>query len=126
MAGPLILVVDDEKDIVEIICDLFAGEGYRTCTAYDGQQALQAIAREKPDAVILDIKMPVLDGLEVIRRIRAEPSLASLPVVVLTATQVIQELQDRFRELHVTTWISKPFEPEDLLTAVKRALKKAS
>ncbi len=125
MAGPLILVVDDEKDIVEIICDLLAAEGFRTRAAYDGQQALEEIARQRPDAVILDIKMPVLDGLEVIRRIRAEPSTASLPIVVLTATQVIQELQDRFRELRVATWISKPFEPEDLLATVKHALKRA-
>ncbi len=122
MAHEQILVVDDERDIVEIICDFLQGEGYRTLAAYDGGQALEALNRYHPDAVILDIKMPVLDGLEVIRQLRANPKLTSTPVIVLTATQVIRESEERFRQLKVATWMAKPFEPVDLLNAVAKAL----
>ncbi len=119
-----ILVVDDEKDIVEIICDLLKGDGYRTLAAYDGDQALQMIGREPPDLVILDIKMPVVDGFAVIETVRAIPSLVSTPIIVLTATQIIQEVEDRLKNFNIQTCISKPFEPTELLAAVKRGLEK--
>lgn len=118
----LVLVADDEKDIVEIACELLEDAGYRTLSAYDGQEALQAIQRDRPDAIVLDIKMPVMDGFQVIEHLRANPELSAIPIVVLTATQVIQEAQERFRQLGVTYWISKPFEPKDLVSAVTQAL----
>ena len=124
-SGKLVLVVDDEKDIAEIVSELLQGEGYRTAEAYDGRQALEALRRQRPDGVVMDIKMPVLDGLEVIRRARADPALASLPIVVLTATRVVEELEEEFRQLKVRHWITKPFEPEELVRTVAEALKES-
>ena len=118
----LILVVDDERDIVEIICDILSDAGFKTMTAYDGQQALEKIERQKPDMLVLDMKMPVLDGLGVIRHLRADPFLSDIPIVVVTATQVIIEVQERYRQLGVSACIAKPFEPEELLAAVTNAL----
>ena len=122
MAGKLILVVDDERDIAEIVSELLQGEGYRTTLAYDGQEALAALRRHRPDAVVLDIKMPVMDGLEVIHRMRADPAFQATPVVVLTATRVIEELEQEFRQYRVHHWISKPFEPADLIRSITNAL----
>lgn len=116
------LVVDDERDIAEIVSELLQGEGYRTLVAHDGQQALELLHRQRPDAVVLDIKMPVLDGLEVIRRVRADPALASLPIVVLTATRVVEDLEQEFRRMQVHRWITKPFEPDDLVRTVGEVL----
>lgn len=119
---PLILVVDDERDIAEIVAELLGGEGYRTVRAYDGQEALTALGQHRPDAIVLDIKMPVMDGLEVLRRLRKDPDYLRLPVIVLTATRVITDLQNEFRQLGVYRWISKPFEPDHLIATVRSAL----
>ena len=124
MAKKRILVVDDERDIVEIVRELLEGEGYETFPAYDGVEALEAAKTGRPDGIVMDIKMPGLDGIEVIRRLRADPTLFSTPVVVLTATQVIRESSEQFQQLNVHRWISKPFEPEDLIRAVAGAVKK--
>ena len=118
-----ILVVDDERDIVEILCELLEGEGYSTVAAYDGEQALERIGQEPIHLIVLDIKMPVIDGFGVIETLRAIPSLAAIPIVVLTATQMIQDIMDRLRKFDIQICLSKPFEPKDLLNAVAKALK---
>lgn len=125
MAGAgrkLILVADDEKDIAEIVCEMLEGEGYATVQAYDGEEALRIIRGRRPRAAVLDIKMPGIDGLEVIRRLRQDPDLKALPIVVLTATRIIRELEEEFRQLEVHSWMAKPFEPDQLIAAVKSAL----
>ncbi len=121
MAPKRVLVVDDERDIAEIVSELLEGEGFQTLRAYDGQEALDALERHHPDAVVMDIKMPVIDGLEAIRRVRKNPALRSTPIVVLTATRVIRELEEEFHQLKVHSWLSKPFEPDQLVAAVKAA-----
>ncbi len=121
MTQKLILIVDDERDIVEIVSELLQEKGYRTVQAYDGREAIEMIERHHPDGLVLDIKMPVLDGLGVIRYLRSKPEFASIPVVVLTATQVIQEAKQEFAQLNVHTWMSKPFEPDELCAAVNKA-----
>ncbi len=122
MAGELILVVDDERDIVEIVSAVLEGEGFRTLTAYDGQQALEALRRHHPNGMVLDIKMPGIDGLEVMRRLRADSSLCSTPVIVLTASQTTDELTRQLTQLGVSTWLVKPFEPADVVAAVSKAV----
>lgn len=123
MSKQRILVVDDERDIVEIIREILEGEGYSTLPAYDGQEALGLIGREPVHLVVLDIKMPVIDGFGVIETLRAIPSLAKIPIVVLTATQMIQDIVDRLRKFNVQVCLAKPFEPKELLSAVAKALK---
>ncbi len=122
MNEKLVLVVDDERDIVEIVCELLQGAGYQTTVAYDGRQALEKIAHRQPDLIVTDIKMPLVDGLQILEHVRADPSLASIPVIILTATQVMREARERFRKLGIYGWIAKPFEPEELLATVEQAL----
>ena len=124
MGKKQILVVDDELDIVEIICEILQGAGYETFSATDGQQALEAMAHRKPDLVVLDIKMPVLDGISVIQQMRNDPSLAKVPVVVVTATQFLIGFQDQHRALAISGCVAKPFEPEEILSAVGKALER--
>ena len=124
MRTPLILVADDERDIVEIVCELLKEAGYLTVDANDGKQALKQVALHHPDGIVLDIKMPELDGLEVIRRLKSDALSQKIPVIVLTATQVIQESKEEFFRLGVFAVIAKPFEPDLLVDTVERAVPK--
>ena len=80
-----ILVVDDEIDVVEVVEMLLELEGYKVLKAYDGKEALEAVEKEIPDLVILDIMMPEIDGVEVCRRFRANEKLNNVPIVMFSA-----------------------------------------
>jgi CheY-like chemotaxis protein len=84
-AGAPVLVVDDEADARALVRDILTAGGYRVTEAADGREALEAIARERPALVVLDLMMPELDGFEVLEHLGADPALRELPVVVLTA-----------------------------------------
>ncbi|NTU79274.1 MAG: response regulator transcription factor [Chloroflexales bacterium] len=120
MADALILVVEDEPTIVEVVVRYLQREGFRTVTAGDGEGALRAVARERPDLLVLDIMLPGLDGLEVLRRLRAG---GSLPVVMLTARG---EEIDRVvgLELGADDYLTKPFSPRELVARVKAVLRR--
>lgn len=80
-----ILVTDDHADTNRIVCRLLRSRGYRTVSAFTGKEALAAIAAEIPDLLVLDIMMPEMDGMEVLRHLRVNPATANLPVIVLSA-----------------------------------------
>ena len=82
-SGARILIVDDEKDFCEILFHVFQKEGFRPLVAHDGETALEMIRAGMPDAVLLDVKMPGIDGLEVLRR--AKRFDADLPILMITA-----------------------------------------
>ncbi|HMQ30697.1 MAG TPA: response regulator transcription factor [Chloroflexaceae bacterium] len=120
MEKALILVVEDEPTIVEVVVRYLQREGFRTATAGDGEGALRAVARERPDLLVLDLMLPGLDGLEVLRRVRAG---GALPVVMLTARG---EEIDRVLglELGADDYITKPFSPRELVARVKAVLRR--
>jgi CheY-like chemotaxis protein len=109
-----ILIVDDEFSIVETLGEIVSMEGYAFTGAANGKEALAAIRAARPALVILDYMMPVMDGLQVLAAIRADPSLAPLPVIIMTAAPLgIPAAQKRWNEL-----LLKPFEAGQLLSAV--------
>jgi DNA-binding response OmpR family regulator len=120
MPEALILVVEDEPTIVEVVVRYLQREGFRTITAGDGESALQAVARERPDLLVLDLMLPGLDGLEVLRRLRAN---GAIPVVMLTARG---EEIDRVvgLELGADDYLTKPFSPRELVARVKAVLRR--
>lgn len=121
---PPILVVDDERDIVEIVCAYLADAGYQGVPAYDGEAAPAAITRQPPAAVILDIKMPGVDGYGVIRWIKRHPVHRQIPIIVLTATKVHRISQGGTRPAPVRlTTIPKPCDPARLVAAVQEQLR---
>ena len=119
-----VLVVDDDPDIVQFVSVNLELEGYEVSSATDGKEALASITADAPDLVILDIMMPEMDGLAVLRRMRAHPTSANVPVIVLTAKALPQ---DRIRglELGADDYISKPFELDELLVRVRTVLQRA-
>ncbi len=120
MAEALILVVEDEPTIVEVVVRYLVREGFRTITAGDGEAALRAVARERPDLIVLDLMLPGLDGLEVLRRVRAG---GAVPVVMLTARG---EEIDRVvgLELGADDYVTKPFSPRELVARVRAVLRR--
>jgi CheY-like chemotaxis protein len=85
MAAPLILIVDDEPDIREVIAEMLLLDGYRVRTASNGKLALERARGQRPDLIVLDLMMPVMNGWEFLEAKRADPELAAIPVMIVTA-----------------------------------------
>ena len=117
-----ILIVDDEPTIVEVVARYLERAGYRTHTAANGEQALEAAARERPDLVVLDLMMPGIDGLRVMRRLRDQ---ASEPVGVILLTARGEE-SDRVTGLRLGAddYVVKPFSPVELVARVDAVLRR--
>lgn len=117
-----ILIVDDEDDIREVAAlSLETVGGYEVLSARSGAIALELAAAEKPDAILLDVMMPDMDGPTTFQRLRAQPSTASIPVVFLTA-KVQPSERARFASLGANAVLSKPFDPLTLASELSQAL----
>ena len=119
MAKKRILVVDDEKHIVRLVQLNLERAGYEVITAYDGLEALEKVQSEHPDMIVLDVMMPRLDGFETLRRLRANPETAEIPVIMLTAKSQEQDIFTGWQS-GADCYLTKPFNPMELLTFVKR------
>lgn len=117
-AGKKILIVEDEKDILALVVLYLEKEGFRTCTAATGLEGLTQVQTEHPDLVILDLMLAEMDGLEVCKRIRADPKTTRLPIIMLTAKA---EESDTIigLELGADDYVTKPFSPKALIARVK-------
>jgi two-component system, OmpR family, phosphate regulon response regulator PhoB len=119
-----ILVVEDERDIAALVAYHLTKEGYRVRSAEGGQEALEAIATEKPDLMILDLMLPAFSGYEVLQEVRRRPEMAEVPVVVLTARR---DEADRVQalELGADDYVTKPFSPRELVVRVSAVLRRS-
>jgi CheY-like chemotaxis protein len=115
--APLVLVVDDDPDILEAVCDVLAGEGYRVARARHGREALARVAEERPDLVLLDMMMPVMDGLAFARELQAAGRSPPIPVVVISADGDAE----RAGGVGAREFLPKPFDLDALLDAVRRS-----
>jgi CheY-like chemotaxis protein len=104
---PKILVVDDEEHIVMILKDSLEFSGFQVATALDGLEALERVASDMPDLVVLDIGMPKLDGWEVCRRLKGDPRTKDLPIIILTAYAQTSD-QRKGAQLGADRFITKP------------------
>lgn len=119
--GRRILVVDDDPRIVRLVGINLEMEGYEVASASNGREALEQVAAFAPDLVVCDVMMPVMNGLEVVARMRRDPQTARLPVIMLSAKA--QEIDIRQgKGVGATAYITKPFDPVELIDAVARLL----
>jgi DNA-binding response OmpR family regulator len=124
-AGHVVLVADDDGDILEYVKLRLELAGYGVLTASTGEEALTLALEHRPDLAVLDLVMPKMSGMELIRRIREEPSVSAMPLIVLSA-HVGQWDVERALEAGADYYLSKPFtDPADLLAQVEEALKQA-
>lgn len=118
-----ILVVDDERDIVDLLRYNLTQEGFDVAAAYNGKEALEK-ASQVPDLIVLDLMMPVLDGFDTCKRLKADPKTARIPLIFLTASSSeVDEVVGL--ELGADDYIQKPISPRKLVARVKTALRRA-
>ena len=119
-----ILVVDDDRQIVRLVQSYLQQSGFSVLTAYDGEEALHVIRREKPDLIVLDLMLPKRDGLEITRILRSDQNLASIPILMLTAR--IEDMDKILGlELGADDYLTKPFNPSEVVARVRAILRRA-
>ena len=111
---PLVLVVDDDPDILDAVCDILEGEHYRVARARHGQEALERVAEERPDVVLLDLMMPIMDGVAFAQTLRARYADIEIPIVVISADGNPQ----RAASVRARGFLAKPFDIDALLAEV--------
>ncbi|MFY9837930.1 MAG: response regulator [Xanthobacteraceae bacterium] len=114
-----ILVVEDQPDNRQIIRDMLAPTDYEITEAENGEQALAAIAKQRPDLILMDIQLPVMDGYEATRRIKADPALRSIPIIAVTSYALSGE-EKKARSAGCDEYVPKPFSPRQLLAKIRQ------
>ena len=120
-----ILIIEDDPDIVELLRYNLERESYRVTAAGDGAAGLDALRRERPDLLILDLMLPEVSGLDVCRTVRGDPELATLPVIMLTAKSEDADVISGI-ELGADDYITKPFSPRQLVARVGAVLRRVA
>ena len=118
---PLILLVDDDREIILGLSLRMRAANYEIAIARDGKEGLASARENRPDAIILDVRMPVMDGLTMLGELRANEATAAIPVVVLSAN-IASSAKARALELGARYFIQKPYESSTLIQAVRSAL----
>ena len=116
-----ILVVDDQEDNRQILRDLLSSVGYELIEAEDGEQGLAAASAHRPDLILMDIQMPVLDGYDTTRRIKADPALRNIPVIAVTSYALSGD-ETKARAAGCDDYVTKPYSPRALLAKVRQYL----
>lgn len=116
-----ILVVEDQEDNRQIIRDMLALTDYEISEAENGEEALVEIAKQRPDLILMDIQLPIMDGYTATRRIKADPALRSIPIIAVTSYALSGE-DKKAREAGCDDYIPKPYSPRELLAKVRQYL----
>ncbi|QRN93956.1 response regulator [Archangium violaceum] len=116
------LVVDDDPDILEALSEILEAEGFEIRRARNGKEALERLEPEPPQLILLDLMMPVMDGWEFAQRMRQKPSVANIPLIVLSADR---NVGSKATDIGAVGHLAKPFELNDLLDMVRRSLGQA-
>ena len=116
-----ILVVEDTEDNRRIIRDLLTSVGYEMIEALDGAQGVAMAGEHKPDLILMDMQLPVLDGYEATRRIKADPALAHIPVIAVTSYALSGD-EAKTKAAGCNAYVAKPFSPRQLLAKVREFL----
>jgi two-component system, OmpR family, alkaline phosphatase synthesis response regulator PhoP len=124
MAHETILVVEDEQDIQELVRYNLTKEGYRVQIVGSGEEALRAVRCESPGLVLLDLMLPGVDGLEVVRQLKSDPATRALPIIILTAKGEEADVVSGL-EIGADDYVPKPFSPRVLIARIRAVLRRA-
>lgn len=119
--APRVLIVEDTDDSRRILWDVLSHAGFVLLEAADGESGVALATQHRPDLILMDIQLPLIDGLEATRRIKADPRLAHIPVIAVTARASGQDEQSA-RRAGCCAFVPKPFSPRDLLATVREHL----
>ena len=121
MAHEKILLADDEEDIKTVVKLFLESKGYEVTTAFDGLDTLEKAKSEKPDLILLDIMMPLIDGFEVCKRLKSDETTASIPIVMLSAASKLDSVRKGI-DMGAADYIVKPFDPSKLENVISKIL----
>jgi two-component system cell cycle response regulator DivK len=116
-----ILVVEDQDDNMQILRDLLDSVGYEIIEARDGAEGVKVAKAERPDLILMDIQLPVLDGYEATRQIKADPELRTTPIIVVTSYALSGD-ETKAREAGCDDYVPKPYSPRQLLAKIMKYL----
>jgi two-component system cell cycle response regulator DivK len=116
-----ILIIEDQEDNRAIMRDLLSTAGYALIEAVDGEEGVRLARSERPDLILMDIQLPVLDGYEATRQIRATTDLKSVPIIAVTSYALSGD-EAKTREAGCDSYVAKPFSPRELLAKVRALL----
>lgn len=119
--GDTILIVDDSEDIALISARMLSSRGFAVITASDGQEALAIVARQRPNCILLDVMMPRMSGLEVLKALKADPATANIAVIMVTAKTTDDDVLHGYQE-GADYYITKPFTADELVYGVNLVL----
>ena len=119
-----ILVVEDQEDNRQILRDLLTNAGYEPTEAENGEEALAAVAKQRPDLILMDIQLPIMDGYETTRRIRTNPDLKSVPIIAVTSYALAGD-EGKALAAGCDAYVTKPFSPRQLLAKIREYLPKS-
>ncbi len=117
-----ILLVDDEKDLVETVAFRLEATGYEVIKAYDGQEALDKAKKVKPNLIILDLMLPKMDGYKVCRLLKFDEKYKNIPIILFTA-RAQEEDKKLGKEVGADDYLTKPFEPQVLLSKIQALIR---
>ena len=113
-----ILVVEDQEDNRQILRDLLANAGFEMIEAEDGEQAIELAASQRPDLILMDIQLPLVDGYEATRRLKADPNLMNIPIIVFTSYALSGD-EEKARRAGCDAYVAKPYSPRALLAKIR-------
>jgi two-component system cell cycle response regulator DivK len=116
-----ILVVDDQEDLRGVLHDLLTGSGYAVIEAADGEAGVAKAKSDHPDLILMDIQMPVIDGYEATRRIKADPDLKTIPIVAVSSFAMKGD-EEKARAAGCDHYVTKPYSPMQLLRLIRGLL----
>jgi two-component system cell cycle response regulator DivK len=114
-----ILLVEDQEDNMQILRDMLVAADYEIVEAVNGEEALAAVARQRPDLILMDIQIPLVDGYEATRRIKADPALRSIPIIAVTS-HALGDGEEKARSAGCDDFVSKPYSPRQLLLKIRQ------
>ena len=117
-----ILVVEDQPDNRQIIRDMLAPTDYEITEAENGEEALAAIAKQRPDLILMDIQLPIMDGYTATSKIKADPALRSIPIIAVTSSYALSGEEKKARAAGCDDYVPKPFSPRQLLAKIRQYL----
>ena len=122
MSQAKILLVDDDVTLHDMYAERLRAEGYVITSAYDGEEALERVPKDKPDIILLDIMMPKINGIDVMKKLREDEATASIPIILLTAlVQEINKIKGMMKE-HDQYLIKSDIMPADVIKAIEKSL----
>ena len=116
-----ILVVEDQEDNRQILRDLLSNAGFEMIEAEDGEKGVAVAARERPDLILMDIQLPILDGYDATRRIKANPDLKAIPIIAVTSYALSGD-DAKARAAGCDAYVPKPYSPRALLAKIREFL----